>query len=285
MTPVFHDAWSAVYNVTQRYGLELALNATTASAAALFGTLGAQALATRTEKRQRLRSEIVAINQAIALTLSVANSLLSVKKQTISPLILRYRTLFLECAAVVSAGRGVVNLRGDLLTIRFPEVPIDPLRHVIFTKLNSARVVMVLTPLMQSVTELAVSITHRNQLDEEFLHLPPEEALDRYFGLRQPNGTINEVFPHLMMALESQDNEGLYFSELLIGELQRYGNHLRAQLGKSAPAIAAVDLSRAVEFMPKREDYPDWERQFRQNTLERRSPFESLLLWLRIKKR
>src|SRR5690348_11501943 len=117
-------------------------NFISAFAGAIAGAGAATMFAARTERRRRIRDEIVACNVAIGQCVSIANSYIAIKRQNIAPLCAKY---FQDRASLIGSGiRAVMGqpvemrFRFDLYTLTAAWTPIDALNGTINSRISSA---------------------------------------------------------------------------------------------------------------------------------------------------
>jgi hypothetical protein len=245
-----------------------------AAAGAFFGANAAQRIAERGKIRDELLREIRNTNAAIMVSFSICNSLLGLKKQHVKSLKESFDTqksAFLIHAEKRERGEqtDVFEYQANLRTLSLPPLPVDILQNQIFEKLSlMGRSLALATTLRQSVHGLSASLDARNNWIELSKTLDPEHEplFVRYFGVPH-RGRVNEEYSAFIEAIYSQTDEGIHFSEMLCNDLVEYGNTIvkkfEKRFGKKdVPAINKPVWDKAVEMMPKREDFADWDSMF-----------------------
>lgn len=243
-------------------------------AGAFAGALGAQRMADKTRNREELLKEIRATNASVMVSFGICNSLLSAKKQHIKSLketFDQHKTSTMDALKAQQAGTGgVVNFVADHRTLPILDVPVSILQTQIFEKLSlDGRPLLLTTTLVQTVEALNVCIAKRNQLIEDFKasSLPEIQLLALYFGFPF-DGRVDQVYSDTIEAIYRQNDDGIFFSSQLCGELTRHGDQLAAsfkkRFGKGVPRIHKPDFAKAVSdgLMPSESDYADWMSMF-----------------------
>jgi len=233
---------------------------------ALAGALAAHVTATRTERKHQLLAEISGVNNAIALTNTITNSFLAIKRQHVIPLVARYSSHFLEFVRAEAAGGAAgFKLIADFRTFPMPLTPIAELRETILTRVQSStRAISISIPLHQCIDNIEAIIARRDEAIKTLQAYQTIQRIDAYFGLRDSAGNIDERYPDLLLGMLNNTDDIVYFSMLLSDILTQHGSVLVAKYGRRAPHIVKLDYSNvASDLLPDRTAYPDYEAHFR----------------------
>ncbi|MBN9544055.1 MAG: hypothetical protein J0I19_01175 [Alphaproteobacteria bacterium] len=243
--------------------------------AALFGAMGGSAsaywLGVRNDRRNRLREEIAATNNAIGLITNIMNIMLSLKGQHVKPITDRYEQSFAEFFAIAIAPNPpppprVFELQANFQIIAMPETMIGDVQRVIIEKVTrSTFAQMLVGSLQRSLAALARTLDLRTQIIMNMRQVPQPAQILYYFGLRDGTGNQDDTFPDTLTAMKAHVDEGIYYSELLIEILGKHGKALRKVYGRRAPIIVKTDNSdpRFAQLWPDRSQFKDFEEQFR----------------------
>ncbi|MFZ1960036.1 MAG: hypothetical protein WAU63_02125 [Methylovirgula sp.] len=245
--------------------------ATVGSLAGAFGgAWGAQRIAERSKDRAELLKELRNTNAAIVVAFSICNTLISAKKQHVKSLKENFEKARSDLIESQTRG-GIFAFQADFRTLPEIDLPLAILQAQIFEKLSlEGRGLMLMTTLVQSVGGLNAAILRRNQLIELYKRnsLPRPVLPSLYFGLAQNDGHIDQEYPDLISAIYTQNDDSIFFSQLLCNDLIEHGEKIfgsyEKQFGNGAPRISKPDFSKAekAELMPPTGNYTDWLNMF-----------------------
>lgn len=246
-------------------------------AGAWAGAAVVQKIIEKEKNKSTSLNEIRGINAAIAISISIFNSLMNTKKQFIKPVKDLYETqkiaLSLHSAGVNSGQISPdieFQFEADLRSLQVPHLPLDILQNFIYEKtLLSGGILNLFSTLNQSYLDLCESIEKRNQLIEKYKSGQPALSHQLYFGLPSAS-VINEDYPSLINAIHIQTENALYFSRLLCIQLTKYGNSQANEfnnLYKTRPKINYLVISdeEIKKLLPNAQDYPSWEKIYPEN--------------------
>ncbi len=243
-------------------------------AGAWAGAAVVQRIIEKEKSKSASLNEIRGINAAIAISISIFNSLMNTKKQFIKPV----KDLYDSQKSALSLHSANVNsglippttefqFEADLRSLQIPHLPLDILQNFIYEKtMLSGSILNLFSTLNQSYLDLCESIEKRNQLIEKYKSEQLTFSHQLYFGL--PSTTvINEDYPSLVNAIHIQTENALYFSRLLCIQLTKYGNsqaHEFNNLYKTRPKINYLVISDETikKLLPDAQEYPSWEKIF-----------------------
>lgn len=245
---------------------------------AFGGALGAQRIVERSKQRDEWLKELRNTNAATMVAFSACNAALATKKQHVEPL----RTSFNDARAALlkwQAERATGQRQGntayhvpiDLRVFPAPVVPMETLKNLVFEKLSAVgRPLALVSVLEQSLAGAREAVAKRDLLVQRFASggIPENLTADFYFGLKLPNGHLNQEHPDLVEGIYSYMDDIAFFSALLCADLMAHGNRLHAaftkRFGKGAPRVSTVDFSgpRKSGLIPPDSQYDDWLRAF-----------------------
>lgn len=248
-----------------------------AGAGAFAGALGAQAIISRTEKRQELTSELNSVRAALMLCFSICNTFVSLKRQHVRPIRNNYVAAQQEHEAfqerATMAADGVYELHAELRTLSPPKVPIEILERYVFERISiSGRALAAAAQLIGAIDGTFKSIAYRNELVREFqtANLSPRSLTEKYLGLTTAHGAADERFRHSVTGLYEQTDDCIFFARILADDLLAYGNRLRLRLPWKDRLLRVRKLQPAdwtiaerSGLLPTDEQYADWLRGFR----------------------
>lgn len=250
-------------------------------AGALAGAYAAQRIVERAKRRDELLKEIRHTNAAITVAFGMCNSLLSLKKQHVKSLKEVFDSQKAELIDHLKKqqrgqiGKGqIFEFKADLETLSLPPLPVETLQTQVFEKLSlMGRGLSLVITLVQTLHSLSASLEKRNQLIDAYkvnAGLKPDDFPALYFGLRQGN-YINQEYPSSLDAINSQTDDGIFFSQLLCKDLVEHGSQIaqrfKKHFGKGAPHVNRPDFAKAEEnnLMPSPDNYTDWLTMFKQH--------------------
>ncbi|HVK56740.1 MAG TPA: hypothetical protein VM532_17150 [Burkholderiales bacterium] len=239
----------------------------------------AQRIADRAKQREALLQEIRSTNAAIMVAFTISNAALAFKKQFTKDVYETYKTKKTELQEFLmlrAQGQQLANLpfefQADFRTLQMPLVPIDVLRTQLYEKISaSGRPLAAVAALAGSIASLIDVIHKRNILIERFRQLGDAEQVHLpafYFGMPYGEGHVNTEFSDAIEALYSQNDDVIFFSELLSIDLMAHGNRILGDYKKLAKVkeerIHRVDFTDAHNrgLMPDAENYADWRKGF-----------------------
>jgi hypothetical protein len=254
-------------------------NFTAALAGAFAGALAAQKISERAKLRNQLLQEIRSTNAAIAVSFTICNAALSLKKQFVKDIYETYtakKSELEEFHRQRAGGQQAPNLpfefRADFRTLQMPLVPTDILQKQVYEGISTTgRPLGLIAAISGSVDSLKDTIQKRNILIERSRELDPAaegQLAAFYFGLPYGPGHVNTEYPDSIESLNISTDDVIFFSELLMKDLMEHGNRILKQYNKitkvNKEKISSVDLTEPREqgLMPDEADYADWVKGF-----------------------
>src|ERR1700677_950935 len=211
--------------------------------AAFAGTWGAQALAERSADRKALLAEMRTTNIALGLILTITNTYVVTKKRHIRDLVRDYKGQVARREQNPGA-TATLNLEPTYP----PSTPISELKEIMCGRMTpDTKVMILLSPLEQSIIGFASTASERNAWIEEFRRMPDNQSTSEkklliFFGLPYALGRRDDRYPKYIEALEYQTDDCIAFSILLGQSLSAYGERLAKQYGEGAPIISTQGL-------------------------------------------
>lgn len=251
----------------------------TATVGAFAGAWGAQIIIGRGQRRQAIASELHACNSALALSFTIMNTFLGLKKQQIAGLVARFDALdnsFKEFQKAPSgSGQRVFEFTADWQTLSPPKIPIAAFEELVFNKIGiRGRGLQAAMQLITAVDGLETSIRERNDLISEIRAAghSGETLLQHYLGLPTKAGMIDARNKDYVTALKLQTDDCIFFSGLFFQDLAKYAHKLRSQgVWRHwfcwLPKIEGeVDWSESKKqgLIPSDQDYQPWLKGFQQ---------------------
>lgn len=246
---------------------------------AFGGALGAQHIAERARRREDMLRELRLTNASIMASFSICNSALVVKDQHAQPMFTRFekdKTDLEEFYRRRAAGELPANTQyefaADMRAFPALVLPIDTLKKLVFEQISaSGRPLALVAVIDQTAFGLKNAIEKRDGLVSTLKTgaIPKELFAHHYFGLKLPNGDLNQEYPDTVRAIHSYVDDLAFFSSLLCADLIKHGNRLRAALvkrsEKGVPRVSTADFSasRAKGLLPPEEQYADWLKGFK----------------------
>jgi hypothetical protein len=120
---------------------------------------------------------------------------------------------------------------------------------------------ILLTPLIQSVTSFAYTVAQRNDWIEEVRAMPEgSDAMKAalFFGFSYAPGRVDDRYPNFISALKLQTDDCIAYGILLAQSLVSYGERLATRYGDGAPTISKVSFDKAADLLPDLSAYADW---------------------------
>ncbi len=239
--------------------------------AAFAGTWGAQVLAERTGRQDRLLTEIQGVNFSLALLFNIANAYIGTKKQLTSDILAKYDqdvARFDEHKRKIRLGEfprdEPFRLSMELRLVHPPYTPAAELQHALQDRLyTNTKPIVLLTPLLQSINGLALTFSERNAwIDHAKEHgeSEPDRFSKMYLGAAFSEGRIDETYPSLMKAIRRQLDDCIAFSLILMKALKRHGDELATRSGIGAPKIINTNFREAGDLIPDMKPYSEWVR-------------------------
>lgn len=269
-------SWEAVKNLVNSESTIALLGS---CAGAFAGAVAAQRIIERNKRRDELLQELRNTNAGIAIAFGICNSFLAIKRQYIRELKKQFDSQktelisFLQKQETGEVSRdSVFNFLADLRTLQFQSFPNDILRTIVFERLSlTGRPLNLIEAIVQTTQCLNESIRYRNNLLEDYkvrFAKENKEFIYLYFGLPYGNNRVNRDYSDLINAIYNQTNDGIFFSQLLCGDLHKHGNQLmeefRKKFKKDVPSVSEVDFRTVIAegLMPDEKDYDDWTKAF-----------------------
>jgi hypothetical protein len=249
-------------------------------ASAAFGAFAGAWINNRIQTKKAIVEEMNAVRATLVLCFSISNRFISLKRQHVRPMQNRYlqaRQEYAEFQERARTHRGppplVHDFHADLQTITPVIAPIQILERYVFEKISiRGRALAAAVDLVGAIDGLEKSIKYRNNLIAE-IHkessLDPRLLAERYFGLRNANGAIDERFRASVDAIYAQTDDCIFFFRILADDLLTYGNQLRRKNAWKyrlrVPKLKGADWSMAERqgLLPPDEAYASWLAGFR----------------------
>lgn len=247
---------------------------------AFGGALGAQRIVERSRQREEWLRELRNTNAATMVAFSICNAALAVKRQHAEPLrsgfhrarddLLKFQA---EQASGQRQGNAKYHVQLDLKVFPAPAAPMETLKDLVFQKLSAVgRPLALVSVLEQSLAGVRDAVAKREELVQKFATgvIPEHLTAHFYFGLKLPNGHLNQEHADLVEGIYSYVDDIAFFSALLCEDLMQHGKQLHSalpkRLRKGAPKVSKVDFSGPKEsgLMPPESQYTDWLRAFAQ---------------------
>lgn len=221
-------------------------------AGAFAGAYGGQYIVEKSKTKESLLAEIRNTNAAIMLVHDIFSSYFSLKKQIVKPLKDGYEKLTKELSQFnFDKEQGkipraeVFHCNPELNTLEAIFVPIDVLQKLVFEKISlNGKPLSAITTLIRRVKSLHTSIRKYNLLIELFkvdMQIP-NNASNRYFGLPDNKGNIDNTYPTYVRFIYEQTDECIFFSKFLGELLMAHGEQLIKKFGTNAPLINKIDF-------------------------------------------
>jgi hypothetical protein len=233
-------------------------------------------VAGRAFTKRAVVTELNALSAALTLCFAISNKFIALKLQHVAAMKQRFDQVQREHAEFVrhpKQARGQFRFQADFQTLVPMLVPIDELKKIVFEKTSiRGRGLVALVDLTSTIEGLSEAMVSRTALADEIrnrANKTDDDVAALYFGLRLPNGHIDERYPTNLEAICKQTDDCIFFSRILATELVQYGNSLRRKhmwkywLG--IPRMQDADWSRAqaAGALPKDSDYEKWLAGFR----------------------
>lgn len=248
-----------------------------ALAGAGLGVWGAKRVADQASERKELLDALRQANSLTVLATTIANQALSLKKQHVQELAANY---FSERDRAEALNEAILTgnptsesprFTAQMLCVTPLTLPIDALKSLTLSaSLMPGKALALLSVLEQSITELNSTIHQRTQHIEAFLRTKssPELFAQRYFGLRQRDGSVDRFFHDLMVSLRTYTDDVAFFASEFAEEMQAHAERVRTRALKmqdNSPKATKVDFSKARSsgLIPPRDAYRDWLSGFR----------------------
>lgn len=261
-----------------------------ALAGAYAGAYAAQLIARTAKLKDDLRTEVRNVNAAIAISFSIVNVLLSLKKQHVRSLLERHATeqqrfheYKMKREAGFIQGDAAYRFQADFRTIEPVTLPVEQLLEIVLTKLSTTgRPLNLVLSLSGTLERLNGMIERRNILISEFRenNFPAGATLvSMYFGLEYGGGHVNQEYPDSVRGIGSYLDDLIFFSHLLCKDLEEHGKLLierfRSQVGRDAPEISEVDFEtpEAKGFIPPASEYESLLGAFRKREEAKDKPW------------
>jgi gas vesicle protein len=260
-----------------------------ALAGAFAGAIAAQRIAERSKLREELSKEIRNTNAGITLALTVANTMLSLKKQHTHGIKSTYDLEKKKCLDFLennvktnSTINETYTFTGDLRTLPELSPPIITLEEIVFSRLSATgRPLSLAASIVSAVQSLNNSILQRNELTKLFKEqsFPQGASLHAmYFGLPYGDGHRNQEFGDTIEAISLYTDDVIFFCILLCEDLRKHGLRTsltyKQKINKESPKVieAKFETHEQNELIPKNENYPTWFSAF-QPSKEKKLPW------------
>lgn len=245
---------------------------------AFGGALGAQRIVERTRQREEWLRELRNTNAATMVAFSACNAALATKKQHTEPMRRKFneakealRRFQAERASGQRQGNAEYHGELDLKVFPAPVVPMETLKDLVFQKLSAVgRPLALVAVLEQSLAGARDAVAKREALVRRFAagEIPEHLTAHFYFGLKMPNGHINQEHTDLIECVYSYVDDIAFFAALLCTDLMHHGEQLRVayvkRYGKDAPRVSTVDFAgpKSSGLLPPDSQYNDWLHAF-----------------------
>lgn len=227
------------------------------------GAAGAYVFASRSERRRARLLEISRANAAIALAHHIINTAVTMKKQHVKSLINDYRAERKKAGEAQASGARVIEVSMNMMTLNVPYLAGDELQATVVNGvLRSAHANIIAVQARQSAESFMAVLKSRNELCAEIKAAPFQERISIFLAQTDANGG-DLRYPALMDAIESYIDDCIYFSMLLQDVLKAHVDRIRRKMWWRAPRALSFDYSKAVEWLPDRAHYTDFENEFR----------------------
>jgi hypothetical protein len=237
--------------------------------AATIGVLGAQYIIEWSRRKAADLRELRQTNAAITLAISISNTMMAVKKQHVLPMKEAYsghRRIYAENRAAVQAGQQPPHpyvIEFELSAFQMPILPLAHLQKIVFEDLNIIGRPLTLTAQIQTTAaSLHGLLDTRNEQLVTFRRLGDSDKVGFYFGVAGPN--IRDLsFVHVFEGIVAHTDDGIFFPNLLVRDLQAHGERIRKRLGRDAPNVTTHVTTPEFEHLnPSDDDYQDWINNF-----------------------
>lgn len=262
-------------------------------AGAFAGAIAAQRIAERSKLREELSKEIRNTNAGITLALTVANAVLSLKKQHIREIKSTYDTeksnllnFLNNKEKTPTTIKSTYTFRGDFRTLPELSPPIGTLEEIVFSRLSATgRPLSLAASIVSAIQSLNNSILQRNELAKLFKdqNFPQGANLhSMYFGLPYGDGHTNQEFGDTVEAMSLYSDDAIFFCILLCADLREHGlqtaSTYKVKLKKNPPKVieAKFETHEQNDLIPKSECYPTWFTAFQR-------PEEKKRHWYKLK--
>jgi hypothetical protein len=263
---------------------------------AFFGAWGAHAIISRNQKKQALIKEVNSINAALILCFSISNSFISLKRQHVRPMFIRYNQVKEDYSNFLlrrKTNNGVsplvFTLQADLQTLSMVRVPTEILEREVFENISMhGRGLVAAVQLVNAIDGVDKAIEYRNELIGEIRQrspYPAKELTELYLGLSNEDGAIDERYRSGVEEIHRQTDDCIFFSLILADDLSLHGTKLRRRkawvLWSRLPKLTKIDWSIAedADLLPSRNQYENWLRGFK----EQKTKLERIKCWFRSK--
>jgi hypothetical protein len=249
-----------------------------AAFAAAFGAYAGALASSRNETKRAVIAELNSIAAARMLAFSICNKFLGLKRQLILPIYEDYqqgRSKFVEAQQAFAAGdrSRTAEFVGNFRTISPIWLPTESLEKQIIERISiRGRGLAAVVDLIGAVEALDQAIKYRTDLVSEFYKEPPTisqlDLAQKYYGLQNARGVIDEKFYSNVEALYKQTDDCIFFSKILADDLFEYGCRLRRRyrwrFHLRSPKLVREkwDFPETRRLLPNENNYVDWLRGF-----------------------
>jgi gas vesicle protein len=241
-------------------------------AGAVGGAWAAQRIAEQAKRRDDILREIRNTNAAMALTVSITNTFLGIKRQHVKKLYDEFNETKSRVEKAIRENQGrsqpaVIEFRANLETLPATVTPIEQLQNALFEKVALEPGPLMLVPILSnSISAFNVALGARNQLISQWKgRLSEPDLVPLYFGFKH-KGNVDQTYPSIVDAIYTYNNDSIAFSRMLARLLNEHGNRKKAEFRKrfrgTPPNVSNFDLSKGEDVLPDEKDYADWEWVF-----------------------
>lgn len=249
--------------------------------AAAFGTFAGAWATSRRETKRAVVAELTSLSAARALSFSICNRFLALKKQHVQSMYVKYSAARSRVMEDVRHGDRDPKFPADLQSLTPVWLPIEALERQLFEKTSArGRAMAAAIDLIGAIDGLNQAIRNWSELVLEFRQASPltrRQLAEKYFGLATADGVVDDRFRANVFSLSNQTDDCIFFSKILADDLYTYTRRLRRRnawkFRLSVPKEQPPDwtFAEAEGLLPNEMDCANWLRGFRKlpNRLQR----------------
>ncbi|UFI05960.1 hypothetical protein [Roseibium aggregatum] len=240
---------------------------------AFFGAVGAQFIATRSDKKRSIQLEINKTRSARAICFSICNQYLSLKKQHTKSLIEDYEKSRLEVIEKLKKHlpnfEMTINFEANMHTLPFPHSLVKELQNTLFLNVSlNEKSFSCLNALSSSIAALEETIKMRNEMISRWQNekIDPMEFAYSFLGIENKNGQDTK-YKDTMEGIKQYLDDCIFFSSLLDSLLVQHHNKLISNkiyfLSKDTRMYKTIWVSKEhKDLIPDDSEYQDWLKGF-----------------------